>query len=263
MFILRFSQDEKKKSYFESNAIYLTSIDDNFKITDKYASSRLKLRSFLAFLASLLRCRIAWCTRTLIKSISVRSTLSWSSWNYSKKAFVKRKRDRATKKWRVTKRKMNLCVIYGWLKHLSRFYFAFFASLSSISIRFVCRRWFAVADCCHTVKFSILFRSARREKFFFALVYASRFSFLFLVYFHVVFSRFFFSISIRSILSPRRQYFRTLNTRVSVVYIETWGGANQAQIDGNKDITKAISNFNDYTTRNLLKIDKDTTQLLT
>lgn len=59
------------------------------------------------------------------------------------------------------------------------------------------------------------------------------------------------------------QYFRTLNTRVSVVYVETWGGANQAQIDGNKDIGKAISNFNDYTSRNLFKIDKDTTQLLT
>lgn len=59
------------------------------------------------------------------------------------------------------------------------------------------------------------------------------------------------------------QYFRTLNTRVSVVYVETWGGANQAQIDGNRDIGKAISNFNDYTSRNLFKIDKDTTQLLT
>lgn len=58
------------------------------------------------------------------------------------------------------------------------------------------------------------------------------------------------------------QYFRTLNTRVSVVYIETWGGGNQAQIDGSKDIGKAISNFNEYTTRNLVKIDKDTTQLL-
>ncbi|XP_055390177.1 disintegrin and metalloproteinase domain-containing protein unc-71 isoform X3 [Condylostylus longicornis] len=57
-------------------------------------------------------------------------------------------------------------------------------------------------------------------------------------------------------------YFRTLNTRVSVVYIETWG-KNQAQIDGSKDISKAISNFNEYTSRHLFKIDKDTTQLLT
>ncbi|KAL9695020.1 hypothetical protein quinque_014305 [Culex quinquefasciatus] len=40
-------------------------------------------------------------------------------------------------------------------------------------------------------------------------------------------------------------YFRTLNTRVSVVYIETWQGQNQAKIDGGQDI------------------NKDTTQLLT
>ncbi|XP_060665493.1 uncharacterized protein LOC132797745 isoform X8 [Drosophila nasuta] len=57
-------------------------------------------------------------------------------------------------------------------------------------------------------------------------------------------------------------YFRTLNTRVSVVYIETWG-KNQAAIDGSKDISKAISNFNDYTSRNLFQIERDTTQLLT
>ncbi|XP_022224378.1 disintegrin and metalloproteinase domain-containing protein 11 isoform X4 [Drosophila obscura] len=57
-------------------------------------------------------------------------------------------------------------------------------------------------------------------------------------------------------------YFRTLNTRVSVVYIETWG-KNQAVIDGSKDIGKAISNFNDYTSRNLFQIERDTTQLLT
>jgi hypothetical protein len=50
---------------------------------------------------------------------------------------------------------------------------------------------------------------------------------------------------------------------VSVVYIETWQGQNQAQIDGSKDISKAVSNFNDYTTRKLQHIDKDTTQLLT
>lgn len=36
-------------------------------------------------------------------------------------------------------------------------------------------------------------------------------------------------------------YFRTVNTRVSVVYIETWQGQNQAKIDGGQDISKAIS----------------------
>ena len=59
------------------------------------------------------------------------------------------------------------------------------------------------------------------------------------------------------------KYFRTLNTRVSVVYIETWQGANQATIDRNQDISKALLNFNDYTTRKLYRIDKDTAQLLT
>jgi hypothetical protein len=58
-------------------------------------------------------------------------------------------------------------------------------------------------------------------------------------------------------------YFRTLNTRVSVVYIETWQGGNQAQINRNEDISRALTNFNDYTSRKLFKIDKDTTQLLT
>lgn len=58
-------------------------------------------------------------------------------------------------------------------------------------------------------------------------------------------------------------YFRTLNTRVSVVYVETWQGGNQAQIDRSQDIGRALSNFNDYTSRKLYNVDKDTTQLLT
>ncbi|PSN55652.1 hypothetical protein C0J52_21827 [Blattella germanica] len=58
-------------------------------------------------------------------------------------------------------------------------------------------------------------------------------------------------------------YFRTLNTRVSVVYIETWQGTNQAPIDKSQDISRALLNFNDYTSRKLFKVDKDTTQLLT
>ncbi|CAG9860294.1 unnamed protein product [Phyllotreta striolata] len=58
-------------------------------------------------------------------------------------------------------------------------------------------------------------------------------------------------------------YFRTLNTRVSVVYVETWQGSNQVNINPQDDISKALSNFNDYSTRKLFKVDKDTTQLLT
>ncbi|XP_030767435.1 disintegrin and metalloproteinase domain-containing protein 11 [Sitophilus oryzae] len=57
-------------------------------------------------------------------------------------------------------------------------------------------------------------------------------------------------------------YFRTLNTRVSVVYIETWQGRNQAQINRNLDIGNALSLFSEYTARNLFAVEKDTTQLL-
>lgn len=53
-------------------------------------------------------------------------------------------------------------------------------------------------------------------------------------------------------------YFRTLNTRVSVVYIETWQGGNQVTIDRKEDIGRALANFNDYTSRNLFKVDKVT-----
>ncbi|XP_039296358.1 LOW QUALITY PROTEIN: disintegrin and metalloproteinase domain-containing protein unc-71 [Nilaparvata lugens] len=58
-------------------------------------------------------------------------------------------------------------------------------------------------------------------------------------------------------------YFRTMNTRVSVVYIETWQGSNQAVIDKSQDINIALLNFKDYTQRHLFRFDKDTTQLLT
>ncbi|XP_063359814.1 disintegrin and metalloproteinase domain-containing protein 11 isoform X2 [Cydia amplana] len=58
-------------------------------------------------------------------------------------------------------------------------------------------------------------------------------------------------------------YFRTLNTRVSLVYIESWQGGDQADIERKQDITRAILKFNDYTSRKLFKIEKDTTQLLT
>ncbi|XP_045785529.1 disintegrin and metalloproteinase domain-containing protein 22 isoform X1 [Maniola jurtina] len=57
-------------------------------------------------------------------------------------------------------------------------------------------------------------------------------------------------------------YFRTLNTRVSIVYIESWQSADQADIDRKHDITRAIQKFSDYTARKLFKIEKDTTQLL-
>ncbi|XP_046734645.1 disintegrin and metalloproteinase domain-containing protein unc-71 isoform X3 [Diprion similis] len=58
-------------------------------------------------------------------------------------------------------------------------------------------------------------------------------------------------------------YFRTLNTRVSVVYIETWLGGNKASINKSSEINKALENFSDYTKRRLFRVEKDTTQLLT
>lgn len=47
------------------------------------------------------------------------------------------------------------------------------------------------------------------------------------------------------------------------MFVFRFAGGNQAQIDRNQDIGKALSNFNDYTSRKLFKVDKDTTQLLT
>ncbi|KAG8231291.1 hypothetical protein J437_LFUL006947 [Ladona fulva] len=71
------------------------------------------------------------------------------------------------------------------------------------------------------------------------------------------------SNQIMIVLNLLFQYFRTLNTRVSVIYIETWMSANQASIEKSQDISRALLNFNDYTSRKLFKVDKDTTQLLT
>lgn len=59
------------------------------------------------------------------------------------------------------------------------------------------------------------------------------------------------------------QYYRALNTRISIVYIETWQSVNKVTIDKNQDISRALLNFNDYTSRKMFKIDKDTSQLLT
>ncbi|XP_076237626.1 disintegrin and metalloproteinase domain-containing protein mind-meld isoform X9 [Calliopsis andreniformis] len=58
-------------------------------------------------------------------------------------------------------------------------------------------------------------------------------------------------------------YFRTLNTRVSIIYIETWQGVNQADIEKGMDISRALLNLNNYTTRRMFHLSQDTTQLLT
>ncbi|XP_026673675.1 disintegrin and metalloproteinase domain-containing protein 12 isoform X5 [Ceratina calcarata] len=58
-------------------------------------------------------------------------------------------------------------------------------------------------------------------------------------------------------------YFRTLSTRVSVIYIETWQGMNQADISSGMEIEYALQKLNDYVMRKMFHISHDTTQLLT
>ncbi|XP_066151988.1 disintegrin and metalloproteinase domain-containing protein unc-71 isoform X6 [Euwallacea fornicatus] len=59
-------------------------------------------------------------------------------------------------------------------------------------------------------------------------------------------------------------YFRTLNTRVSVVYIETWQGQeDKIKFDPKENINSILNKFTSYTSSALFGIEKDTTQLLT
>ncbi|CAK9826956.1 Disintegrin and metalloproteinase domain-containing protein 11 [Anthophora retusa] len=58
-------------------------------------------------------------------------------------------------------------------------------------------------------------------------------------------------------------YFRSLNTRVSITYIETWQGKNQASIVTGMDIANALQILNNYTRRMMFRVQHDTTQLLT
>lgn len=56
-------------------------------------------------------------------------------------------------------------------------------------------------------------------------------------------------------------YFRTVNTRVSIVYLETW--ATGDQVEHTNDIRQALLNFVDYSSKNLYKQAVDATHLLT
>ena len=61
------------------------------------------------------------------------------------------------------------------------------------------------------------------------------------------------------------QYFKnSLNTRLSIVYIETWQDQNQAAgFARQRNIQQAMKDFSEYVGRKLYTVDRDTTQLLT
>ncbi len=61
------------------------------------------------------------------------------------------------------------------------------------------------------------------------------------------------------------QYFKnSLNTRLSLVYVESWQEQDQAAgFSRQRNIQQAMKDFSDYVGRKLYTVDKDTAQLLT
>ena len=59
------------------------------------------------------------------------------------------------------------------------------------------------------------------------------------------------------------QYFKTIYTRLTITYLETWNGRNRINLDKKPAIHSALISFYESVGRSSLPNSKDTAQLLT